>query len=167
MALLSKAAPLSVSLETPPVPGSDRREGLRYLDWSYRGLLVADFGEYTVVGVHLKSPYDGRRSSYETRQAQVLGLLDFLGGLEGPVIVLGDFNDGPGRDARETEYGLSDAIGLLDGELARAVGPGVTQEDGLDIDQIFARGASIGRRTVLGTDWDVSDHRPVIARVEL
>ncbi len=166
LALLTREEPSYAELVTPPVPGSDRNEATRYIDWSYRGLLSAKIGELTVVGVHLKSPWDGKRRSYELRNNQIGGLLEYLEDRDGPVLILGDFNDSPGTDAKEEEFGVPDSIGRLREVFSWAEGDDVTQESGLNLDHIFVRGASVGPRNVVETDWILSDHHPVWADIE-
>ena len=165
MALLHRMPVVSASLETPPIPGSGRGSSSAYLDWSYRGLLVVEIDAFTIIGVHLKSPWDGKRRSYEIRESQVRGLLDFIESIDGKLIVLGDFNDSPGRDEMESSFGLPDTLALLEGELVRSPGYGDTQEKGYNLDHIFVRGAGIGDRHVEDTDWSLSDHRPVWADI--
>jgi len=166
MALLSRVRVDGVSLETPPVPGSSRTPATAYLDWSYRGLLVAGYGELTIIGVHLKSPWDGKQRSYDIRDAQARGLLNYIRGIDGPLLVLGDFNDSPGRDEKERAYGIRDTLGLIDEILERSDGDGVTQKKGFNPDHIFIRGGHIELRETEETDWVISDHRPVWADVE-
>ena len=166
MALLSRGRITRATLETPPVPGSVRKPETAYLDWSYRGLLVAEYDSLTIVGVHLKSPWDGKRRSYEIRDAQARGLLDYLNTVEGNLIVLGDFNDSPGRDEKERAFGVPDTIGIIEGELLRSPGDEVTQEKGFNPDHIFIRGGRVGFRRIEETDWNLSDHRPVWTTVE-
>jgi endonuclease/exonuclease/phosphatase (EEP) superfamily protein YafD len=161
MALLSRARVDAVSLETPPVPGSQRTPQTAYLDWSYRGLLLAGYGELTVIGVHLKSPWDGKQRSYEIRDAQARGLLDFIRGIDGPLLVLGDFNDSPGRDEKERAYGIPDTLGLIGEILERSPGDEVTQKKGFNLDHIFIRGGHPEARRIEETGWILSDHRPV------
>jgi len=139
MALLTRVRVDTVSLETPPVPGSSRTPETAYLDWSYRGLLVAEYRELTVIGVHLKSPWDGKQRSYDIRDSQARGLLDYIRGINGPLLVLGDFNDSPGRDEKETAYGVRDTLGLIDRILERSPGDGVTQKKGFNLDHIYQR----------------------------
>ena len=57
MALLSRVRVDAVSLETPPVPGSIRTPDTAYMDWSYRGLLVAEYGEPGVKFIVRGSPW--------------------------------------------------------------------------------------------------------------
>ncbi|RKX76740.1 MAG: hypothetical protein DRP49_02940 [Spirochaetes bacterium] len=166
MALLSRVRVDAVSLETPPVPGSIRTPDTAYMDWSYRGLLVAEYGELTIIGVHLKSPWDGKQRSYDIRDAQARGLLDYIRGIDGPLLVLGDFNDSPGRDEKERAYGLRDTLGLIDEILERSDGDEVTQKKGFNPDHIFIRGGHAGMRETEETDWIISDHRPVWTDVE-
>ena len=166
MALLSRVPVSGVELVNPPLPGSTRASKTAYLDWSYRGLLVAKVNGLTLIGVHLKSPWDGRRTSYESRQSQILGILDYAQTIGGPVLILGDFNDSPGLDATEAAYGLADSLQLLESSFRRAPGEEFTQEDGLNLDHIFLRGGSIGNRHTVETGWSISDHRPVWASVE-
>ena len=161
MAVLSRIAPLSAELADPPVPGSGRSPDKAYLDWSFRGLLVVEYSGFTVVGVHLKSPWDGKITSYQKRLAQSEGLLNYIEKINNPVIVLGDFNDSPGLDEKEKLYGLPDTIGLIGRQLERAPGDEPTQQRGYNLDHIFAAKASTGRRHVVETGWDISDHRPV------
>lgn len=166
MALLTRLPVLSAELVTPTVPGSSRGSETTYLDWSYRGLLVVKFSNFTLIGVHLKSPWDGQRRSYETRHSQVLGLVDYVGTISGPVLILGDFNDTPGRDATETSYGLPDMLSLLGPAFRRAQGDEITQEDGLNLDHIFFKGGTAGTRRVVETPWTTSDHRPVWSNLQ-
>lgn len=161
MALLTLKPVTRAELLTPPVPGSTRSAGSAYLDWSYRGLLVAEYEGVTIIGVHLKSPWDGKQRSYDIRTAQAFGILDFIGNLEGDLIVLGDFNDSPGRDGKELSYGVPDTLHLLESELLRSPGNEITQEKGFNLDHIFVRGGEIGPRRIEDTDWSLSDHRPV------
>ena len=166
MALLTREAPSRSELTTPPVPGSDTPERLRYRDWSYRGLLSAEVGGLSVVGVHLKSPWDGELRSYRIRDGQVGGLLAYVQGSDGPTVILGDFNDSPGTDAAEEEFRIPDSIGRLDSAFERAAGDEITQKSGLNLDHIFVRGAAVGPRNIVETDWSLSDHRPVWADIE-
>ena len=166
MALLTRGRVSGAVLETPPVPGSLRKPETAYLDWSYRGLLVAEYDSLTIIGVHLKSPWDGKRRSYEIRDAQARGLLNYLHTINGSLIVLGDFNDSPGLDEKERAFGVPDTIGIIEGELFRSPGDEVTQEKGFNPDHIFIRGGRSGFRRTEETDWNLSDHRPVWTRVE-
>lgn len=165
MALLHRLPVNSSSYITPLVPGSSRSEASAYLDWSYRGLLVVEFEEFSIIGVHFKSPWDGKERSYVIRDAQARSLLNQIDRMEGPLIVLGDFNDSPGVDEKEASFAVEDTITLLESELSRAPGTGFTQERGLDLDHIFVRTARIGNRQTGETDWNLSDHHPVWADV--
>jgi endonuclease/exonuclease/phosphatase (EEP) superfamily protein YafD len=91
--------------------------------------------------------------------------MDYVESLEGPVVILGDFNDSPGRDQREAGYGLPDSLGILDRRYLRAYGDEATHRGGLNLDHIYVRDGRIGRRNVMAADWDISDHRPVWAAV--
>ena len=166
MALLTRGRVDAVSLETPPVPGSSRTPETAYLDWSFRGLLIAEYGELTIIGVHLKSPWDGKKRSYDIRDAQARGLLSYIRGIDGPLLVLGDFNDSPGRDDKETAYDIQDTLGLISEILERSAGDEVTQKKGYNLDHIFVRGGSAEFRRIEETDWILSDHRPVWTDVE-
>lgn len=166
MALLTRKPVARAELITPPVPGSTRSAGTAYLDWSYRGLLVAEYDETTIIGVHLKSPWDGRQRSYDIRTAQAFAILDFIGNLEGDLIVLGDFNDSPGLDDKELSTGVPDTLQILEGKLLRSPGVEITQEKGFNLDHIFVRGGDISYRRIEDTDWSISDHRPVWTTVE-
>lgn len=161
MALLTRYRVSGTELAPPPVPGSSRGPQTAYLDWSYRGLLVAEYQGLTIVGVHLKSPWDGKQRSYDIRDAQARGLLNYVRNIEGNLIVLGDFNDSPGRDENERNFRIPDTLGLFEGELRRSPGEEPTQEKGFNVDHIFVRGGSLESRRVVETDWSLSDHRPV------
>ncbi len=166
MALLTRGRVSEASLETPPVPGSIRTLETAYLDWSYRGLLVAGYGDLTIIGTHLKSPWDGKKRSYDIRNAQTRGLLDYIQTIEGHLLVLGDFNDSPGLDEKERAYGIPDTISIIEETLIRSPGDEVTQEKGFNPDHIFVRGGQVEYRRTEETDWILSDHRPVWTNVE-
>jgi endonuclease/exonuclease/phosphatase family metal-dependent hydrolase len=166
MALLTRSRVSGAMLATPPVPGSSRGPETAYLDWSYRGLLVAEYRGMTIVGVHLKSPWDGKQRSYNIRDAQARGLLNYMRNIEGNIIVLGDFNDSPGQDEKERSFRIPDTLGLFEGELQRSPGEEATQEKGFNVDHIFVRGGSLEFRRVVQTDWSLSDHRPVWTTVD-
>lgn len=166
MALLTRKPVTRAELITPPVPGSTRRPATAYLDWSYRGLLVAEYDDMTVIGVHLKSPWDGRQRSYDIRTGQAFAIMDFIGTLEGDLLVLGDFNDSPGLDEKELSTGVPDTLQVLEAELLRSPGNESTHEKGFNVDHIFVRDGEIGRRRIVDTDWSISDHRPVWAVIE-
>ena len=165
MAVLHRLEVLESRLATPMLPGSTRSEAAAYLDWSYRGIVAVHFDELSLVGVHLKSSWDGRERSYRLRDGQARSLLEFIDGIPGPMVVLGDFNDSPGRDSSEVAYGFSDTIGLLDSVLFRAPGDEITQEKGFNVDHIFVRDSTVGSRRIEETDWLLSDHRPVWADI--
>ncbi len=165
MAILHRMGAAESRYMTPLVPGSDRSESSAYLDWSYRGLLVAEFEGLTVIGVHLKSPWDGKERSYTIRSAQARALVEFVDDITGPILVLGDINDSPGIDSKERSFSLPDTISILETSLIRASGSEVSQEKGFNLDHIFIRDGAISNRNIVATDWAWSDHRPVWADV--
>ncbi|MCP4746926.1 MAG: endonuclease/exonuclease/phosphatase family protein [Desulfobacteraceae bacterium] len=152
----------SVSLETPPVPGSRAATRNRHNDWSLRGLLVARIDELTFIGVHLKSP--GRnpdKNCLVKRLRQAKGLVAYAKALDGPVVIAGDFNDGPGRGPLEKKFRQADTMAELEKIFKRASGNEKTHEGGFNIDHILVRGAEVSGRRVERTPWILSDHRAV------
>lgn len=83
--------------------------------------------------------------------------------LQGPVIIAGDFNDGPGRGPLGKRFDQPDTIGILEKNFKQAAGDERPHEGGFNIDYVMVRNASASRRTVIPTPWRLSDHRPVWA----
>lgn len=120
------------------------------------GLEVRDGFILTVVATHLDNPAeaDGPRSA---QLEQLVGIL----AIDRPTIVAGDFNMTPDDPLIERliDTGLVDTAaeaGALDG----------TSEDGRRIDFIFAS-PEIAVLSAEVIDSDASDHRPVVATLEL
>lgn len=120
------------------------------------GLEINDGFILTVVATHLDNPAgaDGPRSA---QLEQLVGIL----AIDRPTIVAGDFNMTPDDPLIErlVGTGLVDAAaeaGALDG----------TSEDGRRIDYIFVS-PEIAVQSVEVIDSDASDHRPVVATLEL
>ena len=163
----------SISLETPAIPGSNRKPKSRYLDWSMRGLLTAQFESFVVIGVHLKSPGSSRGKAKKelkaitTRLNQAKGLIDYADQFQVPVIIAGDFNDGPGIGDMEKKHKIQDTISTLESVFIRAPGDQPTHEKGFKIDHIMVKGGKISDKTVQNVPWILSDHRPVWTIVTL
>ena len=112
--------------------------------------------ELTVVATHLDNPAeaDGPRSA---QLEQLVGIL----ALDRPTIVAGDFNMTPDDPLIERLIGT----GLVDAAAEAGTLDG-TSEDGRRIDYIFVS-PDIGVRSVEVIDSDASDHRPVVAILDL
>lgn len=119
-----------------------------------RGVLVGRAGDVWVVVTHLsRDRFSGT--------AQLRALASMVAGLEGPVVVMGDLNQGPRGLGPLTEVGVT-----TDGLHHRTWGSGRFGSRGRHIDHVLAGGgAKVGRSWTV--DSDASDHVPLVAEVVL
>lgn len=105
------------------------------------------------------------------RRLQAERLAELLEELEGPVVLMGDFNALPGSRELEPLAGLQDAYAALEGQppLTYPSGAyGARDKDGWRgcIDFVFLRGLRLVRTRVVYDQARASDHNPVVADVE-
>jgi endonuclease/exonuclease/phosphatase (EEP) superfamily protein YafD len=113
----------------------------------------------TIVGVHLSKPYFDGASG-----AELFAVSRTLSQIEGPVVLAGDFNaavwSGPmvrlGRDQQ-----------LAPGPFYPATWPVRAGPVGVPIDNILTRGTARIMALSAGSDSFGSNHRPLLARIEL
>lgn len=114
-----------------------------------RGLIVAEHPRVTVLATHLST-------HAAARPAQLARVAEVARGVAGPVVLLGDLNEGPGG------LGSLEAAGLrAPPRTLRTLHRTLRH-----IDHVLAGG---GAEVValLTVDSDASDHRPVVAEVEV
>ncbi|MHB0912240.1 MAG: endonuclease/exonuclease/phosphatase family protein [Armatimonadota bacterium] len=125
-----------------------------------RVALAADFGEITVLNVHVMP--GSIRARRGTRVEQVRRIGEILDALPGPVVLTGDFNTPPrGRLYRRLARRMDDAW------TRGGLGFGYTYRSDLPvlrIDHIFVSGARVVSCRVARSG--ASDHRPVTAVLE-
>jgi endonuclease/exonuclease/phosphatase family metal-dependent hydrolase len=144
-------------------------------------LVAADGSALTVIVVHAKA--GGDDASWQRRARFAEGLERHLDALLGPVIVLGDFNDGftrsiaAGRPSPYARFSAGSGYGAptaaLEGGAERSTVWGETVDHILLSDGLAARidpqSVDVLRDELLARDprfWDdVSDHAPVVARL--
>jgi endonuclease/exonuclease/phosphatase family metal-dependent hydrolase len=102
----------------------------------------------TVVTTHLAL---ARRA----RGKQLVALAELIMEIDGPTVVVGDFNT-----ADETEIGILEYSGV---DHAGRVATYPSWKPDRAIDHVFAKGVEV--KSVRAADWDVSDHRPIVADV--
>jgi len=167
--LIRKGLPFDeIRLETPKIPGSHRPEKARYMDWSYRGLLVTKVKRANIIGVHLKSPGGNKRKHKEAiikRLSQAKGLFMYANSLAGTTIIAGDFNDAQGIGELERKYKQKDTMSVFKRVFKIAKGREYTQKQGFNIDHILVKDGTVSDRNVVITPWTISDHRAVWADV--
>ncbi|MGH2825728.1 MAG: endonuclease/exonuclease/phosphatase family protein [Actinomycetota bacterium] len=119
-----------------------------------RGAIVALSGALWIVVTHLS------RDRF-SRTSQTRALASLVSDLDGPVLVMGDFNQGLGALGPLLEAGLTS-----DGLFHRTLGRGGWRRKGSHIDHILVGGGAVIRRS-----WtvksDASDHVPLAAEVEI
>ncbi len=119
-----------------------------------RCMLLTDLKGLTVGSTHFS--HIGSDERLLQAQASVAAFAD-----DSPALLLGDLN--AAVEARELVpfAGWTDAFAVPAGDAAR-----VSTDDGLRIDQVLARGASVKGCRVLRESGDLSDHYPVVADVQ-
>jgi len=71
------------------------------------------------------------------QHGQAQGVEQYLSVMDMPVVLLGDFNDGPGFGDLEKEYGQPDTLSVFDKKFKWASGYEGTHEGGYNIDHIL------------------------------
>jgi vancomycin resistance protein VanJ len=161
----------------PTAERGHRPESSAYDRAKLRVLVDAPFGQFHVVGAHFRTALYGNtlaaykqdipRYMHQTsrvRAEQADDLVGWLGGLDGPVILAGDFNTPPAGNV----YGRL-TQGLVDSFRERGWGWGYTYPSRLPllrIDYVFhsREWAAVSCRV---GDRPGSDHRPVFAELAL
>jgi endonuclease/exonuclease/phosphatase family metal-dependent hydrolase len=152
------AAPTDAFVEPP---GADHpAAGVRYADAPAhvrepRCLLLASIGTWRVGTAHLSHVGSGERRLQA--DACAAAFEDAA-----PALLLGDLNAAIDTADLQPLAGWTDAFAAPRGDDAR-----ITTDDGLRIDQVLVRGASVqGPARVLREAGDLSDHYPVVAELE-
>jgi len=117
-----------------------------------RGAIVARSGALWIVVTHLS------RDRF-SRTSQTRALASLVAELDGPVLVMGDFNQGLGSLGPLLEAGLAS-----DGLFHRTMGGGGWRRKGRHIDHILVGGGAALRRSWT-VESDASDHLPLVAEV--
>jgi endonuclease/exonuclease/phosphatase (EEP) superfamily protein YafD len=112
------------------------------------------------IGLHSASPKS--RRDFELRDLYLDGLARVIGGIDGPVLAMGDFNAGPADPAIRRFLARSG----LAGPVARGTWPAWAGAFGISIDHAFAKGGLALVRTRRGPSLG-SDHRPIVVRARL
>lgn len=141
------------------VPFADAPYGTREPRCAVGGRVSGPWGDLAVVTAHLA--YAGA----EQRRAQAGELARMGGGLDGPLVVTGDFNAAvEAPELRSLASAFDDAfsaVGIEAGDPRRAsCGP-------LAIDHLFSRGLRAVDCRVVTEAGDASDHLPVVATFEV
>jgi len=118
-----------------------------------RCLLIAEIGGFTVGSTHFSHIGSGERLLQA--QASVAAFA-----ADSPALLLGDLNAAVEAPELAPIAGWTDAFAVPAGDAVR-----VSTDDGLRIDQVLARGASVHGCRVLRESGDLSDHYPVVAEV--
>ena len=140
-------------------PGSDHpAAGVRYSDAPAtirepRCLLLAELGGWTVGTAHLSHIGSGERVLQARAMADSFGR-------HGPALLLGDLNAAIGSPELEPLASWTDGFAEPPGDPARA-----STDDGMAIDQVLVREASVTGCRVLREAGDLSDHYPLMAEV--
>jgi endonuclease/exonuclease/phosphatase family metal-dependent hydrolase len=119
-----------------------------------RGAIVALSGALWIVVTHLS------RDRF-SRTSQTRALASLVADLDGPVVVMGDFNQGLGALTPLLEAGLTS-----DGLFHRTLARGGWRRKGRHIDHILVGGGAVIRRSWT-VESDASDHVPLAAEVEI
>ncbi|MDQ4057570.1 MAG: endonuclease/exonuclease/phosphatase family protein [Actinomycetota bacterium] len=119
-----------------------------------RGAIVAQSGALWIVVTHLS------RDRF-SRTSQTRALASLVADLDGPVLVMGDFNQGLGALGPLLEVGLTS-----DGLFHRTLGRAGWRRRGRHIDHILVGGGAVIRRSWT-VESDASDHVPLAAEVEI
>ncbi|MBJ3783837.1 endonuclease/exonuclease/phosphatase family protein [Devosia sediminis] len=122
------------------------------------GGIVVDGQPVTVVGLHLTKPYYDDIAEFELDRAS-----RWMGRIEGPLVVAGDFNAAPWSDA-VAEFGR--AQGLASGPTIPATWPVRLGPLGVPIDNMFTRGNALIMSLSSGENHG-SNHRPLRAEIGL
>ena len=150
----------SVDALVEPAGADHRLAGVRYADApptvrEPRSLLLAEVDGLAVGSTHFSHIGSGERLLQA--RATEAAFAD-----ASPALLLGDLN--AAIDAPE----LAPLAGWTDGFAVAASDPArISTDDGMRIDQVLARGASVHECRVLREAGDLSDHYPLVAEVEL
>jgi endonuclease/exonuclease/phosphatase family metal-dependent hydrolase len=149
-------APLVAFVEPPGT--DDPAAGITYADApdtirEPRCLLLASVGGLAVGTAHLSHVGSGERLLQADAMAAAFGDAS-------PAVLLGDLNAAIDAPELAPLAGWTDAFVEPSGADAR-----ISTDDGLRIDQVLVRGASVSPARVLRESGDLSDHFPVIAEV--
>jgi endonuclease/exonuclease/phosphatase (EEP) superfamily protein YafD len=148
---------LSIHSKYPIIEGSIRRLSPFQNERFLLARIEKDGVPVTIVGVHFSKPYFDQASSMETEQ-----LVRILTGVEGDVILTGDFNAAPWSDT--VEY-LAEEVGLIPGPSHPATWPVRAGPLGVPIDNMFTRGNARILEIAAGEDSFGSNHRYLRATV--
>jgi endonuclease/exonuclease/phosphatase family metal-dependent hydrolase len=144
-----------------PAGANHPAAGVRYADapegiHEPRTLLLARIGGMTVASTHFSHEGSGERA------LQAAATADALRG-DGPALLLGDLN-APIESPELAPFGA-----WVDGFAEAGIPPGderrVSTDDGVRIDHVLARDASVQGCRVLREAGELSDHYPVVADV--
>lgn len=142
-------------------PGTDHRlAGVRYAEappgvHEPRCLLLARVGGVTIGTAHFSHIGSGERLLQASATAAALADAS-------PALLLGDLNATIDAPELAPLAGWTDGFSVAADDLAR-----ISTDDGMRIDHVLARGASVTECRVLRDAGGLSDHYPVVAEVEL
>lgn len=150
----------SVDALVEPAGSQHRLAGVRYADApptvrEPRSLLLADVGGLAVGSTHFSHIGSGERL-LQARAADAA----FAGA--SPAALLGDLNAGIEAPELAPLADWTDGFSVATDDAAR-----ISTDDGMRIDQVLVRGASVTDCRVLREAGDLSDHFPVVAELEL
>ena len=150
------AAPVEALIE--PVGAAHPAAGIRYREApgtirEPRCLLLAEVDGLTVGSAHFSHVGSGERVLQS--QATVAAF-----GAASPALLLGDLNAAVESPELAPFAGWTDGFDVPAGDDLR-----ISTDDGLRIDQVLARGASVHGCRVLRESGDLSDHYPVVAEI--
>ena len=157
----SRTVPLPAALVEAliePVGAAHPAAGIRYREApdtirEPRCLLLAEVDGLTVGSAHFSHVGSGERLLQS--QASVAAF-----GTASPALLLGDLNAAVESPELAPFAGWTDGFDVPGGDDLR-----ISTDDGLPIDQVLARGASVHGCRVLREAGDLSDHYPVVAEV--
>ena len=152
------AAPVDASVE--PAGNDHDLAGIRYSEApptvrEPRCLLLAEIDGLAVGSTHFSHIGSGERLLQAQATADVFADVS-------PALLLGDLNAAIEAPELAPLAGWTDGFGVAAADPAR-----ISTDDGLRIDQVLARSASVSGCRVLREAGDLSDHLPVVAEVEL
>jgi len=142
-------------------PGTDHpAAGVRYADApdhirEPRCLVLADVAGLTVGSAHLSHIGSGERALQA--EATIVAY-----GAAAPALLLADLNAPIEASELAAFAAWTDGFAEAAGDAAR-----ISTDDGMRIDHVLARGASVHGCRVARESGDLSDHYPVVAEVEL
>lgn len=152
------AAPTEALIE--PTGADHPAAGIRYADGPAtirepRSLLIAKLDGLAIGSTHFSHVGSGERLLQARATVAAFGA-------DSPALLLGDLNAAIEAAELAPFRPWTDGFVVSPGDPAR-----VSTHDGLRIDHVLVRGASVRGCRVLGESGDLSDHYPVVAEVSL